>query len=335
VNLLPGLALGFVPVLLFLTGLVVMDSYRLVSRRAVLLSIAVGGLAALGSFAANRFMLDVLGVETIVLRRYLAPLVEEILKAVWVVVLIRSERVGFMVDAAIHGFAVGAGFALIENIYFMLALENAGVPTWLIRGLGTATLHGAMTAIVGIVAKGLVERRESSSLRWFVPGLAFAFAIHSAFNHVILHPLLSTTILLATMPVLLLVIFQRSEKATHDWLGKGLDTDAELLQLILSGEVVRSRVGEYLDSIKHRFAPVVVADMLCLLQIHVELSMRAKGILIARAAGVELEIDESVQANLRELRYLEKSIGETGLLAMRPLRGTSSRDLWQICVLNK
>ena len=41
------------------------------------------------------------------------------LKALIVVVLIRTHRIGFLVDAAILGFAVGTGFALVENLYYL------------------------------------------------------------------------------------------------------------------------------------------------------------------------------------------------------------------------
>ena len=74
--------------------------------------------------------------------------------------------------------------------------------------------------------------------------------------------------------------------------------------------------------------------MLCLLQIHLELSVRAKGFMLARQSGVMVEPDESVQANLLELRYLERSVGKTGTRALRAFINLSSRDLWQIYVLN-
>jgi len=73
--------------------------------------------------------------------------------------------------------------------------------------------------------------------------------------------------------------------------------------------------------------------MLCLLQIHVELSARAKGLLITRAAGIDLPSDENVRANLDEMRFLERSIGPTGLIAIQPCLRTSSRDLWHLYVL--
>jgi hypothetical protein len=73
--------------------------------------------------------------------------------------------------------------------------------------------------------------------------------------------------------------------------------------------------------------------MLCMLQIHLELSVRAKGMLLAREAGLPVVIGADVRANLEELRYLEKAIGPTGLLAMKPIRRQSSRDLWQLHAL--
>ncbi len=331
----PTLLLGFVPVLLFLAGLLFMDSYKLVRRHEVFLSLCGGALAAILSLAANVGIVQFGGLDPELLRRYVAPLVEELLKAAIVVYLIRQEKVGFMVDAGIHGFALGTGFALIENFYYALSLGAADPLVWVVRGLGTAVMHGSVTAIVGIVSKDLTDRHESLSLRWFLPGFAIAYLVHAAYNHLLLNPLYSTAILLAVMPSLLLLVFARSEKATQDWLGTGLDSDVELLEDILSGEVVHSRVGEYLNELRERFSGPVVADMLCLLQIHVELSLRAKGMLIARAAGVELEVDEEIRANFAEMKYLEKAIGEVGMLAIMPLRRTGSRDLWQLTMLEK
>jgi hypothetical protein len=136
------------------------------------------------------------------------------------------------------------------------------------------------------------------------------------------------------MPLLVGIVFGRSDKATRDWLGVGLDTDVELLDIIESGRIADTPVGAYLSSL-HRFPGPVVADMLCLLRIHLELSLRAKGVLIARAAGVEVPVDEQVRENFREMKFLERSIGKTGRLAMLPIMRTKTRDLWQLHILEK
>jgi hypothetical protein len=140
--------------------------------------------------------------------------------------------------------------------------------------------------------------------------------------------------ILIAMPLLVALVYDRSDKATRDWLGVGLDADVELLECIESGKIADTPVGAYLTSL-NRFPGPIVADMLCLLRIHLELSLRAKGILIARSAGVDVPVDDQVRANFLEMKYLERSIGKTGRIAILPFLRTSTRDLWQLHVLGK
>ena len=327
-----SLAVGFLPVVLFLLGLLAMDSYRLLSRRQVATSIAWGAIAAVIAFAVNSALLDRAGLDPLLLRRYAAPAIEEALKAALVVALIARARVGFLVDAAVHGFAAGAGFALVENAWYAHALGEPNPWLWVLRGLGTAVLHGSTTAIVGIVAKALADRHPTRRTLAAVPGLVIAIAVHSAYNHLALNPLLSTAIVLLVAPLVMLVAFEASERATRAWVGHGLDRDADLLELIHTGAIVHTPAGEYLASLRNRFPGATVADMLCLLEIRLELALRVKGLLLARAAGFEVAPDPQVLANLRELRFLERSIGPTGRLAMRPLL-PEGRERWQIQLL--
>ncbi len=326
------LAVGFLPVLLLLAALILMDSYKLVRRRSVALALLAGAAAALAALLLNRLLLSH-GVDTIVLRRYVGPLLEETLKAVYVIYLIRSAHVGFLVDSAIVGFAVGTGFAVVENVHYAEVMRNLDPGLWLVRGLGTAVMHGSTTAIVAILSKSLADRRDTRSVGIALPGLLLAFAAHSFFNHLILNPFLSTALMLIAMPLLVALVFERSGKATRDWLGVSLDTDVELLDSIERGQVEETPAGAYLASLTRLPGPVV-GDMLCYLRIHLELSLRAKGVLIARAAGVDLEIEDDVRADFREMRFLERSIGKTGKMAMMPFLRSSSRDLWQLYVLD-
>jgi RsiW-degrading membrane proteinase PrsW (M82 family) len=332
---LGGLLVGFPPVVLFLIGLILMDSYKLVGRNAILMAMAAGGVAAIVCLFINSALLSHGWTSQRTLALDVAPAIEESAKAFYLFLMIRSHRVGFMVDAGILGFAIGTGFALGENLYYFREIGSANLLTWLVRGLGTAIMHGAATALVGIVTKHLVDR--SSRPRWFheLPGLALAILAHSAYNHLSGSPLLATAFLLVVMPLLLFLVFEYSERATREWLGAGLDLDMELLQQIMGGEVLETRVGRYLHSLKEHFPGEVVADMLCLVRIQLELSMRAKGLLMARAAGLEIPPDPAVRENFEELRFLENSIGPTGRMAIVPFLRTSSRDLWQFYRLER
>ena len=326
---------GFLPVLVFLLGLRLMDSFKLVHRGLLYTAIVAGVAAALVAFAANQAAISWFHVPPEVLRGWVAPPLEELFKAALVAWWIHTDRVGFVVDAAIVGFAVGAGFALTENVYYAVVLEDPSFVLWLVRGLGTAIMHGSTTALFAIFGKALSDRYPRAGALAFVPGLLLGVAIHAVYNQLTLSPIITSAVLLGLMPVLLVAAFDYSERVTRAWLSTGFDGEMEMLEKILDGEVGRTPVGEYLEALRSRFSPMIVADLFCLLTIHLELSLRAKGMLIARAHGVEIPVGDDVRSNLEELKFLERTVGPTGLLAILPLRRTSRRDLWQILLLER
>jgi len=335
VTIILGVAIGIVPVFLFLGALVVIDSYKLVALRAILLAIIAGMLAALVSYAVNGVLQPALILDFRSYSRYGAPLVEETLKALFVVYLLRGNKVGFVVDAAIQGFAIGTGFALVENLYYLELQPDAGVLTWAARGVGTAIMHGGTTAIVAMVSRALQTKSGDFRVTMLLPGLGVAVILHSLYNHFLLHPLLATALIALAVPALSVAIFERSERETTAWLGAGFDTDQELLRAVRSGTLSTTPAGRYLTTVRNRFAPEEIVDMMCLLRLRGELAIRAKGVLLMREAGFDAPPDPGVKAKFAELRYLEKSIGRTGLLALRPFLHTSTRDLWQLNMLTE
>jgi hypothetical protein len=294
--------------------------------------LAGGALVALFVYLINGALLRATGIAWEPFSRYLAPAVEEAAKGSLVLALIRLGRIGFLVDAAICGFAVGAGFALVENAWYLMALASpaVGLGTWVVRGFGTAMMHGGVTAIFALAALGALERPGRAHGWALLGAFGLAWAVHSAYNHAWLNPLHQTALLLVLMPMMLVAVFQRSERSLGDWLGRGLDRDAELLRLIHSGRFGESSIGRYLETLRGRFAGEVVADLLCYLRVHTQLSMRAKGLLLMRESGLEAPITEVIHRQLEELRYLERSIGRSGLLAIRPLLHHSRKDVRQL-----
>jgi hypothetical protein len=179
---------------------------------------------------------------------------------------------------------------------------------------------------VAISAKALIDRWPRYGLANILPGLAAAIALHSAYNHAAVSPVLSAAVLMLVLPLVVLTVFSRSEKATREWVGDGMDLDVELLALVTSPHFGTTRLGRYLEELRARFDGPIVADMFCLLQLELELSIRAKGMLMAREEGLEIPVDEAVRAQLTERDYLKRSIGHTGLVALRPVQPTNDRD---------
>lgn len=315
--------LAFVPVTLFLVGLLYLDSYKLVHLRTIIALIVIGCAAAAVGFEINKSF----GLDPRVVRRFAGPAVEEALKIIPIVFLLLRKRIGFLVDAAICGFAMGAGFALMENVYYLTALHDTQPALWVVRGFGTAMMHGGTTAIAAMTAKVLDKT-------WLiVPGVAVAFAIHSLFNHFVLSPAMSTIVIVLVLPALMAIVFGEGEAILQRWLSSGFDLESELLETIHSGNFKQSRAGQYLQSLRDHFDGAIVADMLCYLRLRAELSLRAKGVLMLRESGLPVKRDEETAAKLAELRYVKGNIGRTGELALAPIIPHSRRDAWQLQIL--
>jgi len=328
--LLAQAGLSLLPVLVFLFALELIDTYKLLTLRRVLTSVAVGCGVALVCYVANTAIYRSGVMAPSLWARSGAPLVEEFAKALYVAWLLRRNRVGFMVDTAISGFAVGAGFAVLENLTYIPDLSTAGIFTSAIRGLGTAMMHGGTTAIFGIVSVNLSEIRASRSWMVLAPGLAIAVTIHELYNQPLWRPVAAAVVVLVALPMVMSFIFWRSEKALERWLGAKLDKDIDLLQMIATGTFSDSHAGRYLQSLESTFSLEVLGDMLSYLHLCLELSARAKGDLLRREMGFPVEPDAELPAQLKELRFLESQIGRAGKLALAPLIGESRRDVWEL-----
>jgi RsiW-degrading membrane proteinase PrsW (M82 family) len=335
IDLIIRALIGLAPVLIFLVTLVYLDSYKLVGLKTVLLVILAGAAMTVAGYFANGFVAGVLDINFGYYTRYVAPIVEEGLKALVIIFLFRTNRIGFLVDSAIMGFAVGAGFAVAETLYYLFTIPDANVAVWVVRGFGTAIMHGGVTAIFGILSQTLTERNMKINPLFYAPGLIMAMSLHSLFNHFLFNPIYQALIILITLPPMLFLVFRQSAEHMHNWLELDFDEDALLLEQINSGGFQGSKIGSFLNDLRQKFEGPVVVDMLCYLRIYTELALRAKGVLMMRENGLDAPIGERTRAKFEEMTFLEDSIGTTGLLAMKPFLHMTRKDLWQLYVLEK
>ena len=326
--------IGLLPVIIFLFVLLYLDSYKLVNFRTVLWVILTGAFLPFAGYWINGYAIGLLGWDFSSYSRYAAPVIEEGLKACVMIYLFRTNRIGFLVDSAILGFAVGAGFGVVENFYYLYMASDAHIAVWVVRGFGTAIMHGGTMALFGVMAQTLTERQMKINPLLLVPGFIVAITIHSVFNHFPGTPILTTLGTLLALPPIFLLVFQKSARSMHEWLEVDFDEDALLMEQINSGEFTESKIGRFLQDLKQKFPGTVVVDMLCYLRLYTELALRAKGVLMMRENGLDTPVGERTKAKFEEMRYLEKSIGKTGLLAMSPFLQMTRKDLWQLYVLD-
>jgi len=298
-DLLSRAPVGLLPVLIFLVVLLYMDSYKLVSFRTILWVTLAGALLPIAGYWINGYIIAKLGWDFTAYTRYAAPIVEEGLKASVMIFLFKTNRIGFLVDSAILGFAVGAGFGVVENFYYLYMASDAHIAVWIVRGFGTAIMHGGVMALFGVMAQVLTERNMKINPLLYVPGFIVAITVHSVFNHFPGTPILTTLGTLLVLPPILWMVFQKSARSMHEWLELDFDEDTLLLEQINSGEFASSKIGRFLEDLN----------------------------------GLDTPVGESTRARFEEMHYLEKSIGKTGILAMSPFLQMTRKDLWQLYVL--
>ena len=311
------LPLALLPTLAFLVLLDQMDSFRLVSWRVLFRALLAGAMLAVAAFLVNLFLIDQLALDRSGYAGLGAPIVEEVLKASYMIWLFQRMRVGFLIDAAIIGFAVGAGFSLIENLYYFHTLPNSTVGLWVVRGFGTAMMHGGTTALFSILAQKFTERHTRGSFLDYLPGLGAAILIHALFNQLTAMPVVAMGAALISIPLALFAVFAKSEHVVHDYLKAGHELHEKLLVSLDEG-FVSSPQGRLVADIVSRFRGGHLSDVLEYVRLHTELVLEAEEIFLARETGVKRPVHHDVRDKFRRLHELEKAIGRTALLALWP-----------------
>lgn len=323
------LALSITPVIFFLVFLFLLDSFKLVIYKLLIMAVFWGAISAFIAYFVNTFLLEYGQLNFEILSQYLAPASEEILKSAFIFFIIGKKQVGFLIDAAIYGFAIGTGFSLVENIFYLHSATESNLLIWIIRGFGTALMHGGCTSLLAIILIG-AKSREKSGLLSILLAFAIAYIIHSAFNHFYINPIFQTLGVIIVYPIAFISIFKFNENQLQNWLEIEFSSEIELLNMIKKGEFRSTRAGEYLTSLKSRFSGETILDMYCYIQIYLDLSVKAKRNLMLKENGFPLFVEDDIVVKLAELEALKKRIGKVGEITLSPLIRMNYRDLWKL-----
>lgn len=326
---------SILPVFLFLTGLFLLDSFKLVSKNRLALCILWGVISALISYYLNSWLNSQLDINFAIFSRYLAPITEELSKILIVLFLIDRKKIGFAVDAAVYGFAAGAGFALAENIFYLYALgHQPGMVVWILRGFGTALMHGGCTAIFAIILIDGIQRDRKLFLA-AIPGFLTAFILHSGFNHFFLNPYIQTALIFLVLPLVFMLVFQKSNSSLQDWLEIEFSQEVEMLGMMQQGRFAHTKAGNYLLSLRKHFNSEAIVDLYNYISLYLELSIKAKRNMMLKENGFPVIVEPDIGAKLEELKQVRKQIGKIGELALQPLVRMKHREIWKLNQLKK
>jgi RsiW-degrading membrane proteinase PrsW (M82 family) len=335
-----GLAL--VPVLVLLTLFVWLDAFKLMSFGEILVLLMLGGLAALAAYPISGRMIDTLPIGFNFYSRYIAPWIEEGLKAIVMIALFRMNRIGYKLDAVVSGFAIGAGFSVVENILYLTIFPDYGAGTWLVRGLGTAVMHGTTLALLAAIVHELAEResREAAgdfnfNLLWFLPGYLVAVAIHTAFNQFPDRPLLAMMGAAVLAPIALMAIFHFGTVEAERWLAAEAAQHQAQLDALRAGNWPDSPNGRKISALTDRLGAEGAKRVRRYWELQAWLVLEAEQALMEEAAG-DATIDKAqVRSALAEQDGLKRALGKSTFSALKALLPFSRNDYWEVAELRQ
>ena len=294
----------------------------------------LGAVIAVITAFVNGLTIEFLQIDFKNYTRYAAPVIEELLKASVLIFLFRTNRVGFLIDAGILGFTVGAGFSFVENIYYLNHASDAHYGVWFVRGFGTAIMHGGATAIFAILSQTLTERHYHMNPAYYLPGLIAAMVLHSIFNHFPVSPILSTAVTLLILPTLLFMLFEKNTTSIHNFLELDFDSHKRLLRQIEHGELSGCEAGRFIIDLQKTVTGSHADEMAHYFHLHTELILSAEQLLLAREKGIEIEVEKETVDKLAEMHRLEKAIGKAAMHTLKPHLHFTSKELWEVHLLD-
>lgn len=334
-------SVALVPVLLMAGLFAWLDVFKLMSGWEMVGLLLIGAVAALIAWPVSGRVLDTLPMGYSFYSRMVAPWIEEALKGLALAGLILTNRIGYKLDAVISGFTIGAGFSVIENIFYLARFPELNASVWMVRGLGTAVMHGATTAILAAITHELGERslRRQGGQRfnplWLLPGYAAAGLIHLLFNQFPGQPMPVMIATLIAAPVVLIGIMRLGEGETHRWLAEESEGHRRWLEEWEAGGFPADASGQRIAALAARAKPAEAALIRDYCMLKTELVLAAEEELFDRDRRLEEGGAEQLRAGFARLEQLKISLGKAGYAALRRQLPFSANDEWELSELRE
>lgn len=158
------------------------NSYPLYSRN--LLTVFFGICAYMVATQINPFFIESGWLTRTQVIRIAGPFVEEILKAIILVILVRREDFS-IATGAIYGFGAGIGFAVVENIEYILPREEIALVVAVARVFSTNLVHAAGSGLIGTAVAYIKFYRSKSDYLLASGAILFGILLHMGFNTIV------------------------------------------------------------------------------------------------------------------------------------------------------
>jgi RsiW-degrading membrane proteinase PrsW (M82 family) len=329
-GLIIGLILASLLPLLFLGIIRKFDFYQIGQYHLILISLGWGFFAYLFASLTNT-TIEISGMvarETI--EQFIAPGLEEILKCLILLYLIRLHKFTYSVDGALYGFAAGIGFAIVEN--FEYAFTDLSVPAVILRILSANLVHASSSAIIGI-ALGVFHLRRTRS-RWLLLALSIPLAVgqHMFFNIMIGYvtsPVIAVGIGILSAIIVYLVM-QRGKKQAQDWIKQKLGAADRVTRAEVAVVDRLVSVDNLLLPVAERFGPETASKVEKLLYLQARLGIKRKTLeSFQKGAALRNAVETEIREMQTEMDEARRNIGTYPMLFVRGLFTEEMVSVWE------
>ena len=172
------LAFSFTGPVIYLTWMYRNDKFEREPLYLLALIVGWGAFAGLLSFFGNSYFSSIgLGFSWLS-----APLVEESMKGIGVYVMSKNLEFNDSLDGIVYGFAAGAGFAWVENFFYIVYVYKGDLLSSLLRVFVFGYGHGLYTALTGRLLGEAKVRRGYTQTSDLLRGLIPAMLAHGFYN---------------------------------------------------------------------------------------------------------------------------------------------------------
>jgi hypothetical protein len=212
---------------------------------------------------------------------------------------------------------------------------------WMVRGLGTAVMHGTTLAILAVIAHEFAERetREATreyqfNLLWFIPGWLAAVALHTLFNQFPDRPLLAMTGILLFAPLAIMAIFKFGASEAQQWLAVERDTHRAQLDILRSGKFPEDASGKRIGALAQRADARTAERIREYCEGLTALVLTAEDTLLQQSSDSD-RVSVDAAATFKRVDELKRQLGPSTLAALTPLLPFSRNDYWELSELKE
>lgn len=319
--------------LIFLSLVYWMDLYQTGEFRSALLCFIWGLVTYAIASVVNIFIIQLGWMTSKNVVCFVAPLIEEILKAMILIYLARRSNFIYFVDGAIFGFSTGIGFAIMENYQYILAGTAMNLSTTVGLVVSTNLMHASASAIVGIAAGIARFQRSYKHTMIIMVGLIVSILLHMTFNIFVTninnqyHIFFAAIISFCSISIIALMIqlgLLEEKKWIEEKLGKADRVTVNETALVLCLD----NVQEIIAPVVKKFGPDKAEKIEKFLLLQARLGILRKTIDKSTGENMRQDIEQEMTALREDMDKTRRELGIYCMLYLRNIFPQKTSPLW-------